>query len=957
MQDVLEGGSKDSELNAYEQKLFNELAARIRAGDVTADGELWRLDYTRTPPDLRTFVLDDYYLGRTLRPIPGENEGIWPTWLELLSRDFDLGSYIHNAVITGSLGIGKCLGKGDLCLMYDGTKKPVQDIVAGEELMGDDGTPRRVLSTTHGRGAMYRIHLEEGVSFSCNADHILCLKTRDSDAVEEVSVADFLKWPRSRQQAARMYRVGCDWPERPVTLDPYWMGLWLGSRPSRRHPELVDSMMPEVLRNAKERLIPDDYLINSRTVRSKLLAGLLGTAGSRPCADTYRLTAGSRQLAEQIQFLAASLGCTAHVSTVFVDKIAKHTVTVEYTPGVNSNLKTRFSVTPIGQGTYYGFTISGNGRFLLGDFTVTHNTLCSVLLLLYRVCIATCLKNPQHFFGISRGSRIVYNFLSVTKEAVRDTAFGDAQNMMGGSPYFVEICGYDPDSDYSGFRIPLNNQLPDGRTSNIWITAGSKGQHLLGRNVVGVALDEGNFRLEKDPDLKAYALYDAVRTRISNRFQKLSTFLPALSLIASSAADESSFTEKVVEEIEMQERRRQEHNAAHPDQLIPQTQIIYRNAVYRIKRHLLQDIGPDHRWFRVAYGLKNMEPYILEGWYTEDGTAVDGGVHEEPPSGARTELVPKFYWEAFRRNCRTNLQALSGISTGGAHRLFASMIDVEWCINQSEIEGLQNPVAPGVDRIALSNEDNLNIWDSLVHNRFVTRSASRHLPVRHPDRLRYAHIDLATQNLCGIAVCHLVGAQLVEGLVKDGVPFSEYRLVIEYDFILTICAGNTKPISIDKVQRFFFWLRDMCGFQFGLVTADMYQSVSMLQMMEAKGFNVDRLSLDKDKQVYTTWRTGFEERRIRLMRNVQMMREAEQLLEMDKKFDHPDSGSKDTCDAAAGAYFNAINSEEKNSLASQNAPTVATQKSDTDAPRSATHPIEIVLPASPYATRTKKFTA
>lgn len=630
-EDVLQGGTKDLELNPAEQALYAELIGKIRHGELEADGDLWRLDYVRQPPTIEEFIFDEYFLGRTLKPVPGENEGMWPGWMALLKADFDLDSCIHNAVITGSLGVGK--------------------------------------------------------------------------------------------------------------------------------------------------------------------------------------------------------------------------------------------------------------------------TYCLVILLLYRICVATHLRNPQNFFGIARSSRIVYNFLSVTKESVRDTAFGDAMNFMAESPYFLEVCRYNPDLDYSAFRIQMKNSLQDNRLSNIWITAGSKGQHLLGRNVVGVGLDEGNFRLEKDPDMKAYALYDAVRTRIANRFQKLSTFLPALSIIASSAADESSFTEKVITEINEQNERRQTHNRQHPDRPLPRTQLVYRNAVYRIKRHALQDIGPDHRWFKVTYGLKNMEPYILAGWYREDGSALGAGPHEEAPKGAMTELVPEFYHEAFRRNCRTNLQALSGISVSGAHRLFSSMVDVEWCLAQSELTGVPNNVMPGVERMSISQEDDRNIWDFLIHKKFVTRVASRYQPVRHPERLRYCHIDLATQSLAGVSICHLVGAQVVEGLVRDGKPFSEYRLIVEYDFILTICAGATKPISIEKIQNFIFWLRDMCGFRFGKVTADIFQSDQMLQSLEAKGVPVDKLSLDRDKTVYLNWRTGFEDRRIRLPRNQQMLREAEALLELDRKFDHPGdgAGSKDTC--------------------------------------------------------------
>ena len=34
----------------------------------------------------------------------------------------------------------------------------------------------------------------------------------------------------------------------------------------------------------------------------------------------------------------------------------------------------RFNVEPIGLSLYHGFELDGDGRFLLGDFTVTHNT-------------------------------------------------------------------------------------------------------------------------------------------------------------------------------------------------------------------------------------------------------------------------------------------------------------------------------------------------------------------------------------------------------------------------------------------------------------------------------------------------------------------------------------------------------------------------------------------------------
>ena len=870
-------GLRDKTLTPLEQQRFEELAELLKQASARGeninnlDEDLWRFDYTKRPPDIQQFILDDYYLGRTWRPVPGENEGIWPEWLMLMKRHMNINSRVHNMVITGSLGIGKCWCAGTCVIMCDGTLKKVEDIAVGDLLLGDDSTPRRVLSTTRGGGPMYEIYPAHGEPFTVNGEHILVLKSTMSDEITEVSVNDFLRWPRAKKHAACLYRTAVEWPAQPTLIDPYIMGLWLGDghttqtvlttadleireawinygrslgltenicaagegsravsiQLSYRDENGVVRKGKNELRNrliqyglfqstpvpGTEKFIPQAYITNSRNHRLQLLAGLIDTDGSK-CATAgegvYEITLKIKRLSDQVRFLAQSLGYRARTKIKIVNSTAYYRTIISGAYDIPARLprkksnpppahrlsnltgtevcfdhtKTRFAVTPVGMDNYYGFTLTGDGRCLLKDFTVTHNTVMMVTLILYRMCIATYLKNPQHFFGLNRNSNIVYNLLSVTKEAVRDTAFGTAMTFLADSPYFLEICRFDPESDYSGYRIPMENTLPDGRTSRIWLTAGSKGQHVLGRNLVGIGLDEGNFRLEKDPDLKAYALYDQVRTRISNRFQKIAGYLPALSVIASSAADESSFTEKVVGEIEEQNRLLDVANRQLPPDVEPEprSQIVLRNSVYKIKRHALTGIGPDHHWFRVAYGLKNMEPYILSGWYREDGTPIGDEPHEEPPTGAKTELVPKFYWEAFRRNCKAQLQNLSGISVGGAHRLFPSLVDIEQCLQLSAQEGVPSPLVPGIQRLPISAEDSKNIWDYLNHKAFLTRVQSRIQPIRHPQSQRYAHIDLATQGLAGVAICHLAGSQLVEGLVRDGEPFAEYRLIVEYRF-------------------------------------------------------------------------------------------------------------------------------------------------------------------------------
>lgn len=557
----------------------------------------------------------------------------------------------------------------------------------------------------------------------------------------------------------------------------------------------------------------------------------------------------------------------------------------------------------------------------------TGKTYTAVIILLYKVVLATLLKNPQTFFGLGPGSAIVYNILSVTKAVVQQTALHAALNFMAYSQYFLVECGYQPDMKYTNFKVPLRN--------NIFLTAGSKGWHVIGQNVCGVLLDEGNWRNEAEPDTRAYELYNEVRLRISNRFMKLSGFLPAISILASSAKDESSFTETVIKEIE---------NANDPTH-----QLVYRHSVYNIKRH---ELKLSDRWFRVAYGMKNVDPIILRGWYTEDGVKISSEEpHEDPPQGASVELVPENYYPEFKRRPRTALQSVCGISTGGSHRLFSSMLDFEKCIELGTADGVVNPCK--ADFLPISMEDDKNIWDYLLHKTFLTRVQSVIQPRRHPQMLRYAHIDLATTSMAGVSVCHLVGSKRVDGLMKSGQLYSEYRLIVEYDFILAIVAGKTKNISIEKIQNFFFWLADY-GYRFGKITADQWQSAMPLQMLEARGYPTGLLPIDRDKSVYHAWRTGFEELRIRLFHHSMLTRDAENLLELDKKIDHPKDGMKDVSDSASGAYFNAITSEEKATMMLDNHPSVYLSP-DRQKEYQAENPITIALPLG--MTRVKSFQA
>jgi hypothetical protein len=70
---------------------------------------------------------------------------------------------------------------------------------------------------------------------------------------------------------------------------------------------------------------------------------------------------------------------------------ANNEISIEFTRDEIVDLNTNISVREVGRGKYHGFQIDGNGRFLLGDFTVTHNT----------TLIASLLYAKKHIFPIA----------------------------------------------------------------------------------------------------------------------------------------------------------------------------------------------------------------------------------------------------------------------------------------------------------------------------------------------------------------------------------------------------------------------------------------------------------------------------------------------------------------------------------------------------------------------------
>lgn len=265
-------------------------------------------------------------------------------------------------MVTGS---GKCWSAGTPIMMYDGSVKPVEDIKTGDVLMGDDGTPRNVLSTSVGYGPMYRVTPTKGDPYTVNDEHILSLKYtkghhfgKKQDLLD-ITVKEYLKLSKSHKHVLKGYRRGVDHfggETETLPVPPYLMGAWLGDgsrhffvihNPDKEvhdaihaickdnnvkvqsahipnkvdqiriyHPTKTDigAIWWGYITNAglrERKFIPHIYKTASLQDRLEILAGLIDTDGHLD-RNSYDIIFKYRELAEDLTFIARSVGLAAY---------------------------------------------------------------------------------------------------------------------------------------------------------------------------------------------------------------------------------------------------------------------------------------------------------------------------------------------------------------------------------------------------------------------------------------------------------------------------------------------------------------------------------------------------------------------------------------------------------------------------------------------------------------------
>jgi superfamily II DNA or RNA helicase len=139
--------------------------------------------------------------------------------------------------------------------------------------------------------------------------------------------------------------------------------------------------------------VPDEYKFGPAAVREQVVAGLIDSDGHITHGGCDWISK-DRRLADDFVFMCRSLGLAAYIAQAEKGIAATGFVGMYWRVSVSGDLSTLpmrdkkakpreqkkrhlvhgIRLEPLGEGDYYGFMLDGDGLFLLGDFTVTHNT-------------------------------------------------------------------------------------------------------------------------------------------------------------------------------------------------------------------------------------------------------------------------------------------------------------------------------------------------------------------------------------------------------------------------------------------------------------------------------------------------------------------------------------------------------------------------------------------------------
>ena len=260
---------------------------------------------------------------------------------QIFLKTFFSPSTPYNSILLfHGVGVGKCFAKNTRIMMIDGSTKHVQDVKLDDVLIGDDCLPRIVKSLSSGYGKMYTVSQMNGYSYTVNNNHILSLYSIETKQIVDISIQNYLKLKPHEQSTLYGYKSPLTFFNSSFSLLPH---------------QRISILTSYINENG---FIQDKQLCikkNNHIVNLALSVGI-GIKEHKHCG--YTVLFGT------------------HLNVLKINAHLKKQISL-------SLLNEQAHIYPISvtfdkYDYYYGFSVDKNHRFLLGDYTVTHNS-CSAI--------------------------------------------------------------------------------------------------------------------------------------------------------------------------------------------------------------------------------------------------------------------------------------------------------------------------------------------------------------------------------------------------------------------------------------------------------------------------------------------------------------------------------------------------------------------------------------------------
>lgn len=486
----------------------------------------------------------------------------------------------------------------------------------------------------------------------------------------------------------------------------------------------------------------------------------------------------------------------------------------------------------------------------------------------------SCLKNPQHTYGIASGSVIAFVVFSVNEMLAVKVAFENVAQKIKASPYFQD-------------KFPFEDTKKELRfPKNVWVAArATSDSSALGLNVIGAIVDETNFmpktskeRAMNIPD-RAESIYANIKRRMKSRFERAGISLPGKLFIVSSKKTTDDFTAKLV-------------RGSKNDP-----------SVF-VRDYATWDVKPDSYFTSQKF-------YVLVGNESTPSRIIPEGeniaaVREQAGEGVQIVDVPEDFRADFERDLEGAIRDIAGMSTVSVNPFINRREKILEAVDKTRTHPyttmIMDPSKPGVIK-----------WPDLVQtmterNTWTGNHESVNRPRVNPRAIRHVHIDPSLRGDCtGLCVAHIHSWKDVMRRGEDGNQYVEKAPVYFVDFMLRIVPPLGDEIVLAEVRHLVYEFARH-GYPLQTITMDSWQTADSIQTFRQKGYNAEVLSVDVTTDPYDNLKTALYENRVIMYEYPPVLDELKHLERhilsgRKTKVDHPDHGSKDVSDALAGCLF------------------------------------------------------